>query len=81
MLSDTRTRTSGGLENVPVELWWAAAGAVAMAALLIGFVVVTVRHHGRGRPTMAPPAVPWFVGAMAVGVLTLAILGFWGTSG
>jgi hypothetical protein len=48
-------------------------GFVLATILILVTAVKTVRYHGWGQRTWAPPAVPWFIATMAVLVLTLAI--------
>jgi hypothetical protein len=42
-----------------------------MTALPMVAFVKTVRFHGWGMQTWAPPALPWYFAAMVVGVLSL----------
>jgi hypothetical protein len=65
------------VDNLPPFLVFAMCGAVVMTALLLASIVKTVRYHGWGQRTWAPPAVPWFIAAMVVGVLSLLITFLW----
>ncbi|MBM7024977.1 hypothetical protein [Clavibacter zhangzhiyongii] len=49
-----------------------SVGFLAATALMAIAIVKTVRHHGWGKQTWAPPAAPWFWAAMGVAVVTLA---------
>jgi len=50
---------------------------VVLLGLIIGTILLvvgaakTVHHHGWGKQTWAPPAIPWFVASMAVLLATL----------
>jgi hypothetical protein len=65
------------VNSFPPFLIFLICGAVVMTALLVVSVVKTVRYHGWGQQTWAPPAVPWFIAAMVTGVLTIAIAFLW----
>lgn len=49
-----------------------SVGFLAATSLIEIAIVKTVRHHGWGKQTWAPPAAPWFWAAMGVSVVTLA---------
>lgn len=55
--------------------------AGAMTGLLLGVVgiVKTVRHHGWGKQTWAPPAKPWLGTSAAVLIITLGGGVLWAT--
>jgi hypothetical protein len=60
---------------------------IALSLLgLIGFglmavaVVKTVRYHGWGKQTWAPPAIPWFITSLSVMVIGLVIGLVWALS-
>ncbi|BDZ44723.1 hypothetical protein [Naasia aerilata] len=63
--------------HLPPWLLPAILGGLAMTALLVVSMVKTVRYHGWGQQRWAPPAVPWFIAAMVVGVGTLAATLLW----
>jgi hypothetical protein len=65
------------MSSLPTELLVMIGGFVVMTVLIVITMVKTVRYHGWGKRTWAPPAVPWFVATMAVGVLTLGYLAVW----
>ena len=56
-------------------------GALVGLALIVVAVVKTVRYHGAGRQTWAPPAVPWFIAGIAVLAITLVGGIVWATAG
>jgi hypothetical protein len=62
-----------GMSSFPLFLGVLILGFVLSTILLVVAVVKTVRYHGWGKRTWAPPAVPWFITAMVVLVLTLAV--------
>jgi hypothetical protein len=66
------------VEGFPPELIAVIVGALVMTALLIVSIAKTVRFHGWGKQNWAPPAVPWFIAAMAVGMLSLGYGLLWG---
>jgi hypothetical protein len=57
--------------GLPAWLTFMIVGFVVMTLLLVVFAIVTVQHHGWGQRRLAPPAVKWFVAAMAVGIVTI----------
>lgn len=62
------------------ELLVLIGGFVVMTVLIAIAMVKTVRYHGWGKQTWAPPAVPWLIASMAAGVLTLGYLALWALS-
>jgi len=46
-------------------------GFVVETILLVVAAVKTVRYHGWGKQTWAPPAIPWFVASAAILLATL----------
>lgn len=65
------------MTSLQTELLVLIGGFVVMTVLIAITMVTTVRYHGWGKQTWAPPAVPWFIASMAVGVLTLGYLALW----
>ncbi|MET0989892.1 MAG: hypothetical protein ABWY54_04530 [Glaciihabitans sp.] len=68
------------MTSLPTELLVLIGGFVVMTALIAITMAKTVRYHGWGKQTWAPPAVPWFIASMTVGVLTLGYLALWALS-
>lgn len=66
------------MSDPPTDLLLLVAGGIVGTALLAVALVKTVRYHGWGKQTWAPPAVPWFIAGLAVLVVTLAavLVGF-----
>jgi hypothetical protein len=59
------------MSTFPDLLIFVLVGWAVGSGLCLVSVVKTVRYHGWGKKTWAPPAVPWFVASMIVGVVTL----------
>jgi hypothetical protein len=59
------------MTSLPTGLVVIVVGFVAGVALMVVAAVKTVRYHGFGQKTWAPPAVPWFIASMATAVLSL----------
>jgi hypothetical protein len=65
------------MTSLPVELVIMMFGFLVGSAFIVVSVVKTVKYHGSGQKTWAPPAIPWFIAGMVLGVLTLAYGLFW----
>jgi hypothetical protein len=65
------------MTSLPTGLVIIIVGFVVGVALMVVAGVKTVRYHGFGQKTWAPPAVPWFIASMATTALALVYGLFW----
>jgi amino acid transporter len=61
------------MSSFPPFLVVVILGFVLSTILMLVATMKTVRYHGWRQRKWAPPAVPWYIAAMAVLVLTLAV--------